>query len=74
MTRAGLVILILSLLAGCSKPPDLEAPCREFGKHCSQQPINEEDPTSRDLFAGSRDLVPKQNPWSPRTSRGTSGY
>ncbi len=40
MTRAGLVILLLSLLAGCSKPPDLEAPCREFGKHCSQQPIN----------------------------------
>lgn len=41
MTRAGLMVLILSLLGGCSKPPDLEAPCREFGKHCSQQPINE---------------------------------
>ncbi len=42
MVRTGLVsLLVLSLLSGCSKPPDLEAPCQEFGKHCSQQPINE---------------------------------
>ena len=38
MKLAGLLFLIL--LSGCSKPPDLEAPCHEFGKHCSQQPIN----------------------------------
>lgn len=42
MTRLSLAgLLVFSLLSGCSKPPDLEAPCREFGKYCSQQPINE---------------------------------
>lgn len=42
MIRLGFVsVLFFSLLSACSKPPDLEAPCREFGKHCSQQPINE---------------------------------
>lgn len=41
MARVGLYgLLYLSLLSGCAKPPDLEAPCREFGKYCSQQPIN----------------------------------
>lgn len=40
MTRLFVSLLFLCLLNGCSKPPDLEAPCREFGKYCSQQPIN----------------------------------
>lgn len=35
-------MLILGLLSGCTKPPDLDAPCREFGKFCPQHPINEE--------------------------------
>jgi type IV secretion system protein VirB7 len=40
MMRLFISLLFLNILMGCSKPPDLEAPCREFGKHCSQQPIN----------------------------------
>ena len=44
MTRVGLIsLLFLSLLTGCTKPPDLDAPCKEFGKFCSQQPINGEN-------------------------------
>jgi type IV secretion system protein VirB7 len=37
-----LSILFFNLLSGCAKPPDLQTPCRDFGKHCSQQPINED--------------------------------
>lgn len=33
-------LLLLITLTGCSNPPDLDAPCRDFGRHCSQQPIN----------------------------------
>jgi len=33
------LVLAISLSA-CSKPPDLDAPCRDFGRHCSQQAIN----------------------------------
>lgn len=36
------MVLVFTLLSGCSKPPDLEAPCRDFGKFCAQAPINEE--------------------------------
>ena len=28
------------VLSACSKAPDLDAPCREFGRYCPQQPIN----------------------------------
>lgn len=43
MSRIGLVnMLFIIVLTGCTKPPDLDAPCREFGKFCYQQPINEE--------------------------------
>lgn len=35
-------ILLFSCLGGCTKPPDLDAPCREFGKYCPQQPINQD--------------------------------
>lgn len=35
-------LLILMLLNACSRPPDLDAPCKNFGKCCAQQPINEE--------------------------------
>lgn len=42
MGRLGLSLLLICLVTGCTKPSDLEAPCREFGKFCSQQPINEE--------------------------------
>ena len=34
-------LLFFSVLSGCTKPPDLDAPCREFGKYCPQYPINE---------------------------------
>lgn len=34
--------LLLSLLTGCSStPPDLDAPCAQFGRYCPQYPINE---------------------------------
>jgi type IV secretion system protein VirB7 len=36
-----IAVLIMGLLSGCSKPPDLEAPCHNFGKFCPQYPINE---------------------------------
>ena len=29
-------------LGACNKVPDLDAPCREFGRYCPQQPINVE--------------------------------
>jgi type IV secretion system protein VirB7 len=35
-------MLFIGLLSGCTKPPDLNAPCQQFGKFCSQLPINEE--------------------------------
>lgn len=35
-------MLFIGLLSGCTKPPDLEAPCHNFGKFCPQYPINEE--------------------------------
>ncbi|MBA2649673.1 MAG: hypothetical protein H0U75_08805 [Legionella sp.] len=31
----------LIVLSGCSKPPELEAPCHHFGRYCAQLPINE---------------------------------
>jgi type IV secretion system protein VirB7 len=34
-------LVCICLLNGCSKTPDLDAPCRQFGQYCSQQPINE---------------------------------
>ncbi|HDZ4927657.1 TPA: hypothetical protein RTF81_001068 [Legionella pneumophila] len=42
-----LSILMISLLSGCSKPPDLESPCQNFGQYCPQYPINEEPITER---------------------------
>ena len=43
MTYARFGSLLLCMwLSGCANPPDLEGPCREFGKYCAQQPINEE--------------------------------
>lgn len=36
-----LSVLILALiLASCSKPQDLDTPCPEYGKLCSQSLIN----------------------------------
>lgn len=32
---------LIMALSACSKPPELEAPCHQFGKHCAQYPINE---------------------------------
>ncbi len=35
-------VLMLVLLTGCSStPPDLDAPCTQFGRYCPQYPINE---------------------------------
>jgi type IV secretion system protein VirB7 len=34
-------LLLCMALVGCTKPPDLEAPCHQFGRLCPQQPINE---------------------------------
>lgn len=36
-------MMFITILTGCSsKPPDLEAPCHNFGQYCVQYPINEE--------------------------------
>lgn len=35
-------VVLITLLNGCTKPPDLEAPCHNFGKFCAQYPINDE--------------------------------
>jgi len=35
-------VFIFAVLSGCSRPPDLEAPCYNFGKSCPQYPINQE--------------------------------
>ncbi|MDI1352776.1 MAG: hypothetical protein PSV35_08460, partial [bacterium] len=35
-------VLLLVLLTGCSStPPDLDAPCTQFGRYCPKYPINE---------------------------------
>lgn len=35
-------VLLLGMLNGCSStPPDLDAPCVQFGRYCPQYPINE---------------------------------
>ncbi|MCL9685738.1 T4SS-associated protein LvhB7 [Legionella maioricensis] len=37
-----LSVLLLVLLTSCSStPPDLDAPCTQFGRYCPQYPINE---------------------------------
>jgi type IV secretion system protein VirB7 len=42
MTKLSYIALfIMAFLSGCAKPPDLESPCRQFGKFCSQYAINE---------------------------------
>lgn len=43
MTIKGIfTILLLGLLTSCSStPPDLDAPCTQFGRYCPQYPINE---------------------------------
>lgn len=42
LARVLVGILCLCVLEGCTKLPDLDAPCREFGKYCAQLPINVE--------------------------------
>lgn len=37
-----IAVLIMGVLSGCSKPPDLESPCHNFGQFCPQYPINDE--------------------------------
>lgn len=39
------IVVSLALVIGlsaCTKLPDLDAPCRDFGRYCSQLPINVE--------------------------------
>jgi type IV secretion system protein VirB7 len=33
-------LLVSVLLAGCNHPPDLDSPCPDYGKYCSQTPVN----------------------------------
>ena len=40
------IVLVIGLSA-CTKPPDLDAPCREFGRYCPQQPINVDPVTTQ---------------------------
>ena len=35
-------LLVIGLLNGCVRPPDLETPCHNFGQFCPQYPINED--------------------------------
>lgn len=37
-----ITVLMMGVLSGCSKAPDLEAPCHNFGQFCPQYPINED--------------------------------
>ncbi|WP_152571539.1 T4SS-associated protein LvhB7 [Legionella norrlandica] len=37
-----LSVLMIALLSGCSKLPDLDSPCHHFGQYCPQYPINDE--------------------------------
>lgn len=41
MRKLCVSVLLITFLSGCTKPPDLEAPCRDFGKHCCQLAIND---------------------------------
>lgn len=34
------VLVALSILSSCSKPLDLDTPCPDYGKQCSQASIN----------------------------------
>ena len=40
MWKINLMIVVIIALSACNKVPDLDAPCREFGRYCPQQPIN----------------------------------
>ena len=42
MLKKVLYLVGLIALTACAKVHDLDAPCREFGRYCSQQPINVE--------------------------------
>lgn len=35
-----LSVITLIALSACSKVPDLDAPCPDYGRHCHQIPIN----------------------------------
>jgi hypothetical protein len=39
LLRCGCLLWILGLGA-CTKPIDLDAPCPDYGRYCSQSPIN----------------------------------
>ncbi|HDS3856746.1 TPA: hypothetical protein QH041_003114 [Legionella pneumophila] len=34
------LILLLAGLGACSRPVDLETPCPDYGRYCTQTPIN----------------------------------
>ena len=40
MSRTLILCCLLLGLNACTKPPDLDAPCKAFGKYCAQAPIN----------------------------------
>lgn len=40
VSRYLLLLCFLFGLNACTNPPDLDAPCKEFGKYCAQAPIN----------------------------------
>ena len=42
MAATWFMVVFISVLSGCAKPPELAAPCEQFGKFCPQYPINDE--------------------------------
>ena len=40
LVRNTLLLCLLFGLNACTKAPDLDAPCKEFGKYCATAPIN----------------------------------
>ncbi|WP_269471721.1 T4SS-associated protein LvhB7 [Legionella spiritensis] len=38
--RTFLSLCLLLTLTSCSRPPDLNTPCPDYGRFCPQQPIN----------------------------------
>ena len=40
-TMSGLLgLMVLMGLSACSKTPELDAPCPDYGRYCHQVPIN----------------------------------
>ena len=44
LIRGGVFAMMSMMLSGCMSQQPIGAPCPNFGRHCSQQPVNSWNP------------------------------